>query len=764
MNLRQLSADNVMMRRVVFIVYLILSLPLFAEVEFADLNLSLKNKLLFSAETSSPVFGEYKTVFEADLTQRTLKQLTFFPENITLVANDEMIQFQNRFGVFRTSLDFINIQAVRKFPSFTGGSEIIAGKINTVGTSPDGNYLVYLKPVSSSYADLYLFDVINGKQVLISSFVKLSFSGPGAVWSPDSTFFIYSKRGGLYYYSIDQYLDNRSISEDYRKLGKGDISSIRWSSRNYLYYISDSLVYQIISSELFTRSLYSDILKVGEIAGKIPFIFDPEFDSFEISPDGTKMLFNKAGRNLFLYYLSAIDLEEDQNILSLPYLYLPRQTEIEQILWSPQDVITILTSAYEQGSKKTAVYRMNPAGGGNTLGFVKLTDEGITGLVPDADYNYVAVLKDDEIRIKRYSTWLDSAVIPHPGPLHCLWLDENNIIIAGRQKTESVNINSGKSSLISFSQAESHAFDAVTNWAVLKQEDGYYIKDLAGEWGKYKENKLLDISTASDSWRIYLQDLQSGPYRNMIMVRDIKGYGTVPLFAYPELAYESFPEADDGIDFANFTHGSRIRRREVSLVFNAIDGDEGLNSILDTLADYGLKCTFFINGEFISRNPQAAREIANSGHEVGSLFYAYFEMTDSRYIFTKDKIKEGLGRNEDDFYRATGSELALLWHAPYYFINTAIISASEEMNYTYVGRDVDPLEWITLSNNPASVTELVEKIIAKKKPGSIIPIRVGQADDGKTDYLFTNLDLLINSLVLLGYEIVPVSTLIEHAR
>jgi hypothetical protein len=59
---------------------------------------------------------------------------------------------------------------------------------------------------------------------------------------------------------------------------------------------------------------------------------------------------------------------------------------------------------------------------------------------------------------------------------------------------------------------------------------------------------------------------------------------------------------------------------------------------------------------------------------------------------------------------------------------------------------------------------LVERIIAKKKPGSIIPILVGKGGNGRSDYLFQNLDLLIDRLLKRGYDIVPVSGLIEHAR
>ncbi len=91
------------------------------------------------------------------------------------------------------------------------------------------------------------------------------------------------------------------------------------------------------------------------------------------------------------------------------------------------------------------------------------------------------------------------------------------------------------------------------------------------------------------------------------------------------------------------------------------------------------------------------------------------------------------------------------------------------MNYTYVGRDLDSYDWVaaTESNQARGIymraADLVERIVAQKKPGSIIPLQVGAGEGRRDDYLFQKLDILINELVRRGYDIVPVSTLIEHA-
>jgi len=45
-----------------------------------------------------------------------------------------------------------------------------------------------------------------------------------------------------------------------------------------------------------------------------------------------------------------------------------------------------------------------------------------------------------------------------------------------------------------------------------------------------------------------------------------------------------------------------------------------------------------------------------------------------------------------------------------------------------------------------------------------VPVMVGKPNGERQDYFFHKLDLLIDALVKRGYDIVPVSVLIEHAE
>jgi peptidoglycan/xylan/chitin deacetylase (PgdA/CDA1 family) len=353
-----------------------------------------------------------------------------------------------------------------------------------------------------------------------------------------------------------------------------------------------------------------------------------------------------------------------------------------------------------------------------------------------------------------------------------LWLSDDELLVAGASYIERYAIGSATSTLVAVSQPRGAFGHARSAEAVqMKLKDRVLAFDeTAGAWKKIDAYAVREKSVASDAYRVYLEESIRGSYANLLLVREAKGFGTTPLFPAEKVIYEPFPAADEPVDFTNFAHGSRIHRREVSLLFNAIDSAEGLTLILNTLSGYKVRATFFVNGEFVRRYPDMVREIADSGHEVGSLFYAHFNMTDSRFNVDRDFVKAGLARNEDDYFAATGRELSLLWHAPYYIVNSEILGAAAEMNYTNAGRDLDSYDWVaaTESNQARGIylqaADLVERIIAEKKPGSIIPLQTGVGNTRRDDYLFQKLDLLLNELARRGYDIVPVSTLIEHAR
>jgi peptidoglycan/xylan/chitin deacetylase (PgdA/CDA1 family) len=256
------------------------------------------------------------------------------------------------------------------------------------------------------------------------------------------------------------------------------------------------------------------------------------------------------------------------------------------------------------------------------------------------------------------------------------------------------------------------------------------------------------------------------------MIRNIASVGTAALLPTVKTGGES-PSARGGPDSAGpgvFPQNRREGPREVALCFDLYDDDTGLPLALDALNRFGFKATFFLNGEFIRRNPAAARSIAEAGQEAASMFYAPIDFSDSRYRVTADFILRGLARNEDEYYEASGDELNLLWHPPFYRASAEIAAAAAGAGYLTVDRDIDPLDWVSreeaqrLGMSRRTACDIIERIIERNRPGSIIPIRLGLLSGGGNDYLFLRLNVLLDALVRGGYRVTPVSAVIQRAR
>jgi peptidoglycan/xylan/chitin deacetylase (PgdA/CDA1 family) len=745
------------------------------EVSFSGLDLSPSGRLLFFADAKMPGNERYSTLFSADLEKSTMRQLTFYPEIAALLDSGRRLLIQNRFGIFMTDAELKNLAPLPGFPSFSGGGKVQSGKLVPGMPSPNGSYLVHVVPTSWAHGRLVMIDVAKGSSTTIAEGIEYSLDYPPVRWSPDSKYFVYAKDGTVYYWSIDQYLSKRVIAESYRLIGPGHIKSCTWSAGGSLFYLKGTMLFRVMPEEFFTITLYSGLLAPGTMVGKIPYAFDPNFDTYWISPDGAKILFCKDGRNLFVYYMDPDDFGKSAKIVSLPYMYLQGSTSILQVLWPANDVITIFTSSIDKGKRSTGAYRVTVPKALESLSlvqaFLPLDTSGAVSIAVSPDGSKVALCGPTGVSLRTYVDWKEKDKVLSGAALHAMWVNETKLVVAGKYVTELVDLADGRRTLLALSQASEAGWSKSGSGVSAKSNSFAYRAPLdSASWAKIDPYDANAASTSSDTYRVYVDDLESGPYANVVMVRSVKKLGTDSLFASWSSTYPPFPERDEAVGGDVFSHGSRIRRREVALVFDAVDDPVGLIEVLNALEDYAIEATFFVNGEFIRRNPGAARLLAESGHEIGSMFFASFNPTDARFSFDQEFIRRGLARNEDDYYAATGKELSLLWHVPYYTVTDELSAAGKTMNYRYVGRDVDPLDWVSFDQGlrfPGSYLsshEIVEKVMKEKKPGSIVPIRLGIPDDGRKDYLFHEVSLLINALINEGFEVVTVSTLMEHAK
>lgn len=742
-----------------------------AQVQFSGINISKSNTLLFTVTQYSPGFGNFQTLFTGSAADNTFRALTFFPEKTWFNKSAGRLFLQNRYGLYASNNGLKSLSAVAGFPSFSNGAFIKDGKIPSVAISPDGKKILYVKIKSMVSGELWMLDSDTGKSVDLKTAIDLVFDRDYALWSPDSSMFVYSRDNVIYYYSLEQLEGNRVLNEPLRIIGEGKLSSVSWNveeGSSILYFIDGGIVYRLDSSQIFTRSLYNGEFNMSTVTGSVPFDFDSGSDSFTISPDGKRGLIARKGGDLIIYDMNKTDYRADsKRVRSLPYLQLPGSMKVTDLIWSDTGKLVLLAESRNSG--ESMVFTQDPKGN-KPMEFLQTIDRGIKAMALSPDAKRIALAGSDGITIRFFDTWSVQSYHLQTRPLSLFWADDNTLIASGTDNTTVYNLSDDSSFISFFSRFDSSGFTKDGRIVLRQNDEKYLYNELDRTWsstGRY--TSVLDPVTYTADYRVYAETAPSSLYKNRIMIREPKALQARPLFDVPAAHYDPFPAKEEPREDGIFNHGSRVRAREVALVFNLNDSVEGLPEVLDVLSDYGIRSTFFINGEFIRRHPDAAVELAGSGQEVGSMFYADFDMTDTRFTIDEDFIRKGLSYNEEEYFSTTGKELAPFWHAPYYFENTDIVAASKKQNYTYIGRDFDTLDWVpgdkggVLNSLYLNTSDLISRIMKLKQPGSVIPVTIGR-DALRGDYLFDRLDLLIEALKASGYDIVTVSRLMENSK
>ena len=749
---------------------------------FTPLDLRSEDHLLFTGRTAEPGGQNYTTLLEADITQAdSIRALTHFPEYSSYYPNTAELEIQNRYGLYRGVLDiqqtskaFISMQPAAFHPAFSRGQRLPAGRTLPASGSPNGRWIAVQEPHNSIKGTLMLYDTRGGDPVTISANHLLDYRSPPVIWSPDSRYLVYSRDGGIYYLAVHRIGSMPTPDESYRELGAGTLSAVRWDREDSLYLLSGTVLSRLKASEFFPRSLYAQPLVTEAAVGSIPIDFDPRFDRFLPAPDRRSILLLKNERALFRFHLSGGDKDSEADRL-VPFLLLPEQSTVLDIQWLPDGDIFVLTGAGINSAEENTLYHLPRAAGAgagadtNTdTAFIRRKIPGLRRLVPSPDGKTLALLDADGVSLRRPDSLNQRMYIEHPDPRNLLWIDQEHVVILGGRRAELIRLSNRRADLITVSAVDTAGFDRS---GVITALSGGRSFGWDPENRIWLENggALRPPSLQSPSYRVYSEDIRSSYYQNRIMVRSTGGFGNRSLFPAPAVPSSPSAESRDAMlhsafDPRIFDHGSRGTRR-IALVFNLVDDDQGLGEVLSLLADYNIRATFFVGGDAVRRNPDAVRMLERSPHEIGSLFYTNMDLTDRRYRIDTDFIVQGMGRNEDEYFQAAGGEVSTLWHAPWYVVTPAVLDATERMGYLYVGRDVDPLDWVSRGGGegvpdayrPSGV--LAQRVLEQVRPGSIVPIRIGKSVK-RDDYLFQYLDLIINGLLNDGYEIAAVGELI----
>ncbi len=238
-------------------------------------------------------------------------------------------------------------------------------------------------------------------------------------------------------------------------------------------------------------------------------------------------------------------------------------------------------------------------------------------------------------------------------------------------------------------------------------------------------------------------DAVSVPYEELRGVLPDSFLTAMGIMLYPTIEYQQ--NGTDGENNQQDTDGLYV-----ALTFDDGPHPENTPDILETLAKYDAKATFYVIGQRVELYPEVVKAAYDAGHEIGVHTWSHPLLTK----LTAAEISNEINQTIDAIVSITGDSPKTL-RPPYGAYNQLL---KDCITLPIINWSVDTLDWKT--KNPYSITEIVK---ANTQNGSIILMH----DIHKTSA--EAVETVVRELTEKGYRFVTVSELLaisdpsEHA-
>ena len=195
-----------------------------------------------------------------------------------------------------------------------------------------------------------------------------------------------------------------------------------------------------------------------------------------------------------------------------------------------------------------------------------------------------------------------------------------------------------------------------------------------------------------------------------------------------------------------YCNNSAVNEKVISISFD--DGPHLMtHKVLDVLAKYNVKATFFCIGNQIEKDPEILKRIVNEGHLVGNHSYSHSNFFGT---FSTKKVIEELEKTRKIILDITGKN-TLYFRPPFGVTNPKISRAIKATRYKAIGWNIRSLDTVIKSED-----EILKRVKNKIKPGGIILFH---------DTSLKTVSVLERLLLFLQeeYKIVPIDYLINES-
>ncbi len=186
------------------------------------------------------------------------------------------------------------------------------------------------------------------------------------------------------------------------------------------------------------------------------------------------------------------------------------------------------------------------------------------------------------------------------------------------------------------------------------------------------------------------------------------------------------------------------QEKKIAISFDCAWGAEYTQTLLDTMANNDVRCTFFAVQFWVEKYPEFVKKITDAGHEMGTHSRTHPYMSK----LSKAEIVDELTTSSAAIEKITGKKVEL-FRPPYGDYNNLLIDTCKEMGLFPIQWDVDSLDWKNLS-----AQEIALRIINGAKNGSIILCHNNGLHTAEA------LPMIFSTLKNRGFTFVPIGELI----
>ncbi|THF79600.1 polysaccharide deacetylase family protein [Cohnella fermenti] len=192
----------------------------------------------------------------------------------------------------------------------------------------------------------------------------------------------------------------------------------------------------------------------------------------------------------------------------------------------------------------------------------------------------------------------------------------------------------------------------------------------------------------------------------------------------------------------------------IALTFDDGPDPKTTERILDLLAKYEAKATFFVVGRRAERFPEIVRREALEGHEVANHTYTHMYFNGRNRL---QDIASEMDRTGEKLTEISGQQ-PRWFRPPGGFYNETVIRMAKERGYTVIlwSWHQDTRDWVA-----PGVGRIVRKVLTNARNGDIVLMH--DHVEGSTQTVEA-LEQILPELSRRGYRMVTVSELMRHGK